>query len=121
MIVTEIRQWSVKADTKEEALSKRKSGEGELVSSQDVVNGSISYNGKQRTLLDPIPTEQWPLWAKALRQFSTEDDAGIGDVVARIIGDENSEAFKAWHLKTFGKPCNCTARRNRWNKLYPLK
>ncbi len=63
---------------------------------------------------------EWPVWAKALKQFSTPDDKGIGDVVARMIGDENSMKFKAWHLATFGRPCNCAGRRERWNKLYPL-
>ena len=121
MIVTEIRQWRVKADTKEEALLKRKAGEGELVSSQDVVNGESKNNLKHATIFGPIQQDHWPVWAKALRQFSNDEDAGIGDVVARIIGDENSLAFKAWHLKTFGKPCNCVGRQNRWNKLYPLK
>ena len=77
--------------------------------------------GKPKSIFGPLPPEQWPVWVKALRQFSTDEDEGIGDVVYRIIGDENSLAFKAWHLKTFGKECNCTARRNRWNKLYPLK
>jgi hypothetical protein len=62
----------------------------------------------------------WPIWAKALKQFSTPDDKGIGDVVARMIGDENSMKFKAWHISTFGRPCGCTGRRERWNKQYPL-
>jgi hypothetical protein len=66
-------------------------------------------------------TYEWPIWAKALRQFSKPEDAGIGDVVARMIGDYNSMAFKAWHLATFGKACNCSGRQKRWNALYPLK
>ncbi len=67
------------------------------------------------------PMDQpWPIWAKALRWFATPADKGIGDLVARKIGDEKSEAFKAWHLATFGKPCNCTARLERWNRLYSL-
>lgn len=121
MIITEIRQWRVSAETKEEALLQRKAGDGELVYSQDVANGETVNNLKHATVFGPLPYDQWPLWAKALKQFSTDADEGIGDVVARIIGDETSEAFKAWHLKTFGKPCNCAGRRNRWNKLYPLK
>lgn len=68
----------------------------------------------------PNTKTEWPIWAKALKQFSTPDDKGIGDVVARMIGDENSMKFKAWHLATFGRPCDCTSRRERWNKQYPL-
>ncbi len=70
--------------------------------------------------LHGVISYEWPIWAKALKQFAKPEDKGIGDVVARMIGDEKSEAFKAWHLATFGKPCNCTARRERWNRLYPL-
>ena len=64
--------------------------------------------------------EQWPLWAKALRQFSTPEDKGIGDVVARIIGNENSIAFKAWFESTFKRKCGCTGRQAQWNLRYPL-
>ncbi len=64
--------------------------------------------------------DTWPIWAKGLKQLATPDDKGIGDVVARIIGDETSAKFKAWHLATFGKDCNCTARQARWNRQFPL-
>ncbi len=67
-----------------------------------------------------IPSDQWPLWAKALAMKSTPDDKGIGDVVARMIGDENSATFKAWHLATFGTPCGCNGRQKLWNTKYPL-
>ena len=90
-------------------------------SSQLSIQTEVPPKFKPRHILSSVPEKNWPVWVKALRQFSQPKDAGIGDVVARIIGDENSLAFNAWHLKTFGKPCNCPARRNRWNKLYPLK
>jgi len=67
-----------------------------------------------------IPTNEWPIWAKAISQFSTPNDKGIGDVVARMIGDEASAKFKAWHIATFGRPCNCANRKERWNRQYPL-
>ncbi len=67
-----------------------------------------------------LAKQDWPMWAKALKQFSTPDDKGIGDVVARMIGDETSEKFKAWHLATFGRPCGCTGRQKLWNTKYPL-
>ena len=68
----------------------------------------------------PIPDNQWPIWAKALRQFSKPEDKGIGDVVARIIGDENSEAFKSCYEATFHQPCGCTGRQAKWNREFPL-
>lgn len=78
---------------------------------------------KQRkpVVIEPIPRNDWPMWAKAISQFSKPEDAGIGDVVARMIGDEKSAAFKAWHQWVFGKPCGCTGRQKRWNQFYPLK
>ncbi len=69
---------------------------------------------------EPWSPTEWPLWAKAFKALAKPEDKGVGDVVARLIGDEKNEAFKAWHLATFGRPCNCTARRERWNRLYPL-
>jgi len=69
---------------------------------------------------DPVASDQWPIWARALKQFSKPEDKGIGDVVLRIIGDEKSEAFKAWHQKIFGRPCNCVGRLKRWNAIYPF-
>lgn len=116
-MVTEIKQFSVEADTKESALSIRNSGQGALLNEQQIVNqrgNVITPNVKS------ISPNEWPVWAKALKQFSTPEDKGIGDVVARMIGDENSATFKAWHLATFGRPCNCTARRDRWNRQFPL-
>lgn len=68
-----------------------------------------------------IPYDNWPLWAKALRHVSQPEDKGIGDVIARTIGPENSEAFKAWYKKTTGKDCGCTGRQAKWNLIYPLK
>ncbi len=68
----------------------------------------------------PIPRKDWPLWAKALAQFSKPEDKGIGDVVARTIGAENSEAFKTWYKATLGKECGCNGRQKLWNIKYPL-
>jgi len=68
-----------------------------------------------------IPQDEWPMWAKALKQFAKPEDKGIGDVVARMIGDENSTAFKAWYLATFGKSCGCAGRQAKWNQQYPLQ
>ncbi len=81
----------------------------------------VTFNSKAIShQIQPIKPDEWPIWAKAFKWFASPEDKGIGDLIARKIGDETSEAFKAWHLATFGKPCNCTARRERWNRLYPL-
>ncbi len=69
---------------------------------------------------DPIPREDWPIWAKALAMLAKPEDKGIGDIVARTIGAENSEAFKKWFKATTGKDCGCTGRQRRLNIEYPL-
>ena len=119
MIVTEIRQYRVQAETKEEALAKRRAGEGELVASQDVANVE-GKTGVTSIFPTPVPLDQWPLWAKTMRQFAKPEDRGIGDVVAHMIGEEKSEAFKAWFEATFHRPCGCNGRRSEWNLKYPL-
>ena len=68
-----------------------------------------------------LPYDEWPVWAKALKLMAKPEDKGIGDIVARLIGDENSEKFKAWYRATFNKDCGCKGRQDRWNRLYPLK
>ncbi len=74
----------------------------------------------QREKLKPIPRKDWPIWAKGLAMISKPEDKGIGDVVARTMGAENSEAFKKWYKATTGKNCGCTGRQNLWNQEYPL-
>ncbi len=72
------------------------------------------------TTHQPIPRKEWPFWAKALAMTAKPEDKGVGDVVARTIGAENSEAFKKWYKATTGKDCGCTGRQNLWNIKYPL-
>lgn len=67
-----------------------------------------------------IPYTEWPLWAKALAKLSRPEDKGIGDVVHRLIGDENSVAFKTWYKKITGRDCGCKGRRTQWNIQFPL-
>ena len=72
-------------------------------------------------VINPVPPEQWPLWAQGFKKLAQLEDAGIGDVVRRMIGEETSNAFKMFYRKIAGKDCGCKGRQERWNKLYPLK
>ncbi len=85
-----------------------------------MISEGVTGSGAQVITFPNKPTsvEQWPMWAKALAQFAKPEDKGIGDVVARMIGDERSEKFKAWYLVTFGKKCGCNGRQNLWNQKY---
>ena len=116
-IITEIRQYAINADTRDNAIAQRKAGQGHLLNEQAVVNvrGRTGERVEQ-----PIPRNEWPWWVQALATQATPADKGLGDVVARLIGPENSEAFKAWHLKIFKRPCGCTGRQAALNIKYPL-
>ncbi len=114
-IVSEITTFQVEADDPKAAIETVKRGG---------VTGRKGYSCREDKQdfkpSEPIPRDQWPPWAKALAQFAKPEDKGIGDVVARTIGDENSAKFKAWHLATFAKPCGCNGRQKLWNQKYPL-
>ncbi len=69
----------------------------------------------------PAQPTSWPLWAKALKLLRTDADKGVGDTLARTIGDETSEAFKGWYKSTFGRKCGCNGRRAEWNSRYSYK
>jgi hypothetical protein len=68
----------------------------------------------------PIAPAEWPLWAQSLAVFAKRGDAGLGDVVARIIGPIGGDAYKEWHLKIFQRPCGCTEKQGDLNAKYPL-
>ncbi len=85
-----------------------------------VLENEVYLELKNKYSVQSIQRDQWPLWAKALAIIAKPEDKGIGDVVARTIGAENSEAFKKWYKETTGKDCGCTGRQRRWNIEYPL-
>ncbi len=94
-----------------------------LLEDKDYVQFVRKYAPEARPisiLPQPIPRKDWPLWAKALAMVAKPEDKGLGDVVARTIGAENSEAFKKWFKATTGKDCGCTGRHRRLNIEYPL-
>ena len=93
----------------------------ELVDSYNA--GVCESNGWKDYFVSTGPPVQmakpsWPIWAKAVALGKTDSDAGVGDTVERLIGKENSEAFKAFYKKTFGKVCGCNGRKNEWNAKY---
>lgn len=66
-------------------------------------------------------SEQWPLWARAVSKFRKEGEVGVGDTVRRLIGNDNSDAFKNWYKDTFNRDCGCCGRGNNFNLKYKYK
>lgn len=69
--------------------------------------------------IDPVPRDQWPLWANLLAAKRTPADAGVGDTAVRIIGPTASDKFKKWFKHVFGRDCSCEKRQAQWNSQYP--
>ncbi len=91
-----------------------------VILERDIYNKLIKKFAPKPKPVEPVPRKEWPIWAKALAMIAKSEDKGIGDVVARTIGAENSESFKNWYKATTGKDCGCTGRQKRWNMEYPL-
>jgi hypothetical protein len=87
-----------------------------------VRNGWVDFyicsSGDTPKPFDPIPFESWPLWAKAMSKFKNHSDSGVGDTVERIIGKDNSEAYKKFYKQAFGNMCGCNGRKLDWNRKY---
>ncbi|SRR6266446_2885332 len=118
-LVAETIHYSIEAEDGESAIAARKFGEGTVLPNQTAYRASV-WNGNQSLVVNAVHESDWPLWAKGLKLLASPEDKGIGDVLARIIGTENSEAFKMWYKKTFGKDCVCNGRQAAWNAQYPL-
>jgi hypothetical protein len=67
---------------------------------------------------EPNKSEQWPLWARTIAKFRKEGEVGIGDTIKRVIGNDNSEAFKKWYKSTFNRDCGCCGRQQNLNVQY---
>lgn len=70
--------------------------------------------------LHGMGSTDWPFILKPFKLLAKEGDRGLGDIAARVIGPVGGDAYKTWHLKTFGKPCGCGERQNSLNIDYPL-
>ena len=79
-------------------------------------------NVGRATLISKSPIHQaaWPAVFLPLKLLARPEDKGLGDIIARTIGPLGGDAFKSWHLKTFGKSCGCNARQEAWNARFPL-
>ena len=107
----------------EDVISRgRIDGEVVFIEERDYQELRAKYKGGRiAQVIKPLPYSEWPVWAKALRFMAKRTDKGIGDVIRRTIGEENSDKFKAWFKKTTGKDCGCAGRQSKWNLMYPLK
>ncbi len=123
ILLSDLREVSANRPTGyyEELVSRGRVETVEILFLEDEVYAELLRKyAPQPTPIQPIPRKEWPVWAKAISKFAKPEDKGIGDVVRRMIGEENSETFKKWFKATTGKDCGCTGRQRRWNIEYPL-
>ena len=68
----------------------------------------------------PTDSTSWPLAFQPLKLLASPADRGLGDIIGRTIGPVGGDAFKAWYIKAFGRPCGCDLRQEVWNARFPL-
>ena len=66
----------------------------------------------------PQPFAGWPVWAKGVALLEAEEDAGIGDTIARMLKKASLGAFTSSNLKKIGIDCGCDANQARLNVKY---
>lgn len=70
--------------------------------------------------LNPVKEKEWPLALLPLKLLAQPGDKGLGDIVERTVGPVGGDAYKAWYLKIFGRPCGCTKRKDALNQRFPI-
>jgi len=81
----------------------------------------------ETTPIPPKAKPATPLWAmtafgmvaRGLIIVRSEQDKGVGDTLARLVGPIGGEAYKAWFKKTFGKSCGCSEDQAYLNEKFP--
>ena len=68
----------------------------------------------------PVPLSGWPLPLQLLAKLAKPTDAGLGDVIERVVGPIGGNAFKLWFRRATGRDCGCGQRKQKLNELYPL-
>ncbi len=81
----------------------------------------------QNRYTNPVPSRRpgvvgkdWPFALRPMKLLAKEGDRGLGDIVLRVIGEANSNAYKLWFQRLFGRPCGCSERQDNLNRDYPL-
>ena len=70
---------------------------------------------------EPVPRDEWPLAAKSIAALATDQDAGVGDTIKRLLGS-TGRIYQALFKSLTGKNCTgCGFRQNKWNQLYPYQ
>lgn len=75
---------------------------------------------REPVVLNPIPRDQWPVWATIAATRKHEGDVGVGDTIQKVAAKFGGEQFKAWAAE-LGIPCGCSTRQKRFNALYPYE
>lgn len=68
----------------------------------------------------PLPRQEWPMAISLMANLAGPNDAGMGDVIERIVGPIGGITFQTWYRKITGKDCGCGARKQWLNERYPL-
>lgn len=91
----------------------------EIAKSGDCPIGKFIFDGtlRQSANVENLPFDQWPLFARLLAKGRGPGDVGLGDTIARIIGD-TGERFKRVYKRLTGSDCGCANRQAKLNERF---
>ncbi len=67
----------------------------------------------------PIPREQWPRAARLIAWRKRDGETGVGDTLARILGNVGADGLAHWYEKITGHDCGCANRQAKLNAIFP--
>ncbi len=66
----------------------------------------------------PIPFDKWPRLARLIAWRKRDGETGVGDTLARILGNVGADAMAHWYEKITGHDCGCADRRAKLNTIF---
>lgn len=60
----------------------------------------------------------WPVRVRLVGRFRREGEKGVGDTLARMLGQVGGEVWKRWYKRLTGQDCACKDRQAKLNAKY---
>jgi hypothetical protein len=81
----------------------------------------VPRNPPPLTPIQSISRNQWPLAVKGIASLAQPADRGIGDIVERMAKLAGGKTLAQWYKDLTGRDCGCADRKDRLNRMYPLR
>lgn len=81
----------------------------------------VAHNPSSVNSTSAIPRNQWPLTVKGIAMLAMSEDRGVGDIVERMAKIAGGKTLAQWYKELTGNDCGCANRKERLNRMYPLR